>query len=126
MRGPLAPPPVPIAATRRESFEDLVLDAAEKIDSHLMREHDVSLAEVEFTVEDIPVFAVGDEPAVVPFGRATAGTADRRPSIVIYRRTIELRSEAGEERAELVHDAVVEQVADLLDIDPDEVDPGFD
>ena len=48
------------------------------------------------------------------------------PRIVLYRRTIELRSELGEDRAELVHDALVEQVADLLGLDEDDVDPGFD
>ena len=126
MRGPLARPPVPLAASRREEFEDLVLAAAERIDTHLLLERRISLDDVEFVVEDMPVFAEDDEPDVVPFGRVEEATASSPALVVVYRRTIELRSELGEERAELVHDAVVEQVADLLGLDADEVDPGFD
>ena len=125
MRGPLARPPVPLAATRRESFEDLVLDAAEKIDAHLARTADRSLDDVGFAIEDVPVFAAGEEPDVVPLGHVVEAEGEDPPTIVIHRRTIELRSEDGEDRAELVHDAVVEQVAALLGLDPDDLDPGY-
>ena len=126
MRGPLAQPPVPIAGSRREFFDDLVLDAAENISAFLQDERGTSLDAVDFVVEDMPVFEVGEEPDEVPFGRVEAGTIQTPPTVVIYRRTIELRSEDGPERAELVHDAVVEQVAELLGLDPDDIDPGFD
>ena len=58
--------------------------------------------------------------------RVQEQTATAPPTVVIYRRTIELRTDVGTERAELVHDAVVEQVAELLGLDPDDIDPGFD
>ena len=126
MRGPLAPPHIPIAATRLEEFGDLVADAVEHIDAHLRHEHEVSLERVRFVVEDFPLFAAGDEPAVVPFGRVEAASGPRPATVVVYRRTLELRSEDGDERAELVHDALVEQIADLLDMDADDVDPGYE
>ena len=127
MRGPLARPPVPLAGTRREEFDDLVLDAAERISAYLQDELGTSLDHVDFLVEDLPVFEPGEEPDVVPFGRHAAAEPPGRPAtVVIYRRTIELRSEEGAERAELVHDAVLEQVAELLGLDPDDIDPGYE
>ena len=126
MRGPLAVPPVPIAATRREEFEDLVEDAAEKVDELLRDERDTGLHGVRFVVEEFPVFGPGQEPDVVPFGRVEDASAAHGPTIVVYRRTIELRTDVGEERAELVHDAVVELIAEMLGADPDDIDPGFD
>ena len=112
---------------RPQSFEDLVVDAAEKIEAHLVRmDADASLAGVEYTVIDVPHFPAGEEPAVVPFGRIVLGGPDRPHEIVIYRRSIELRSEEGDERAELVHDAVVEQVTDLLGMVEDDIDPGYE
>lgn len=126
MRGPLARPPVPLAFTRREEFEDLVVAAAERLDAHLLLNHGTSLDAVEFAVEDMPFFSPADEPDVVPFGRIDEAAPPASAVIVLYRRTIELRTEPGDERAELVHDALVELVADLLGLDADEIDPGYD
>jgi len=125
MRGPLARPPVPIARSRREDFEDLVVDAAERIEAHLARERDLVLTDVAFAVEDMPFFPPGEEPDVVPFGRVEDSGDGHGPLVVVYRRTLELRSDDDEELAELVHDAVVEQVAELLGLDVDDVDPGY-
>ncbi len=50
-------------------------------------------------------------------GRATAAR------VVVYRRPLEARAADREDLADLVHDVVVDQVARLLQIDPDEVDP---
>ncbi len=52
----------------------------------------------------------------------------RRPTttparVVVYRRPLEARALDRAELAELVRDVVVDQVARLLDLDPDEVDP---
>ena len=104
----------------------MVLAAAERIDDHLVLDRGITLLDVEFVVEEMPVFEVGREPEVVPFGRIEPAGQGGPAVVVIYRRTIELRSDLGEERAELVHDAVVEQVAELLDLDVDDVDPGFE
>ncbi|MBW3615999.1 MAG: metallopeptidase family protein [Actinobacteria bacterium] len=64
----------------------------------------------------------------VPLGRLLpAGTDSRgRPTaarVVVYRRPLEARAADRTELAELVHDVVVDQVARLLQLDPDEVDP---
>src|SRR4051812_15286177 len=50
LRGRLVPAEVPLARSRAEQFDDLVLDAVEDIERRWERE----LAGVEFAVEDVP------------------------------------------------------------------------
>ena len=50
LRGRLVPADVPLARSRAEQFDDLVLDAVEDIERRWERE----LAGVEFAVEDVP------------------------------------------------------------------------
>ena len=93
-------------------------------------------------VIDVPVVPDGPTEAMVygtdviedgnvPLARLlAAGTGpDGRPTpprIVVYRRPLEARSMDRADLADLVHDVVVEQVANLLGLDPDEVDPSDD
>ena len=139
MRGPLAHPPVPIARTRREEFHDVVLDAAERIASYVASElgttleaRGLVLEDVAFAVEDVPPPAPPDmgtsedDIPVVPLGRVDHAVGARPATVVVYRRPVDLRTDSDAERAELVHDIVVEQLADLLDVDPDDIDPGYE
>src|SRR3712207_2635859 len=50
LRGRLVPTDVPLARSRAEQFDDLVLDAVEDLERRWERE----LAGVEFAVEDVP------------------------------------------------------------------------
>ena len=125
LRGPLLPAELPGARTRAERFDDLVLDAVERLD----RSWSEQLQSVEFAVEDVPP---GENPQTtgpadrVPLGRLFRPTREHPARIVVYRRPVESRS-SGEDRelAVLVHDVVVEQVAELLGLDPGTVDPGY-
>lgn len=137
MRGPLARPPVPIALTRSQTFDELVLDAAERISAHIESERGTGLGDVAFVVEDVPDLAadptadfasdfITDLPRDVPLGRIEERTPTTPPTVVVYRRPVEARAGRGRELTELVHDVVVEQVADLLGTDPDDVDPGYE
>jgi hypothetical protein len=79
LRGELAPRGVPLARTRSEAFDDLILDAVEDLE----RSWAAELAEVEFAVEDVPVVSTmvaGFDPEViddngVPLGRLVRPTA---------------------------------------------------
>ncbi|MGA5769491.1 metallopeptidase family protein [Streptomyces pseudogriseolus] len=123
MRGPIAPPQVPLAASRAETFADLVQDSVERLERRWPQ-----LADIDFLVQDVPRLdgAAGsgwDE--TVPLG-GTVTARDGRPArVVIYRRPVEIRSKGRDERAALVHEVVVEQVADLLGLTPDTVDPRY-
>lgn len=124
MRGPMAPPQVPLSVSRSDAFDDLVRDAADRLERRWPQ-----LAEVEFAVQEVPPARAGDEPDdVVPLGRLIPAGASGRESpnrIVIYRRPVEIRAKSRDERALLVHEVVVEQVAELLGLSPETVDPRY-
>ncbi|MFC3994889.1 metallopeptidase family protein [Nocardiopsis sediminis] len=119
LRGPLAPPEVPIARSRAQIFDDLVLDAVERLERVWARE----LANVEFLVEDVPRVPAGvTADDGIPFSRLeSAGAGQAR--IIVYRRPVEIRTKDPEEMALLVYDTVVEEVANLLGLEPETVDP---
>ncbi len=126
LRGRLVPASLPLARTRAEIFDDLVLDTVESLEQRYSRE----LAGVEFAVEEVPpelnvydtdVLEDGD----VPLARLLPGRPDRGdtpPRIVLYRRPLEFRAVDRDDLADLVHDVIVEQVANLLGLDPDDVE----
>ncbi|MGQ0626468.1 MAG: metallopeptidase family protein [Sporichthyaceae bacterium] len=125
LRGPLAPAGNPCARTRNEEFNDLVLDAVERLERRWRRE----LAVVEFAVEAVPpapaIPPEGLVDAGAPLGRLQPGGAGHPARVVIYRRPVEARTRGRSERAVLVQDVVVEQVAQLLGLDPEAIDPGY-
>jgi hypothetical protein len=122
MRGPIAPPQVPLALSRADAFDDLVRDAADRLERRWPQ-----LADVEFAVQDVPwpQDAPASDADPVPLGRLIAAAKDRPSRIVIYRRPVEIRAKNRDERALLVHEIVVEQVAELLGLSPENVDPKY-
>ena len=124
MRGPLAPAEAPISRTRAERFDELVRDEAHRLGQRWSQQ----LAGVEFAVEEVPPIeprVLGTD--VVPLSRLIPAANGRPPRIVLYRRPIEARGGDDErDRARLVRDVVVEQVADLLGLAPESIDPTYD
>jgi predicted Zn-dependent protease with MMP-like domain len=125
MRGPIAPPQVPLAMSRSEAFDELVRDAADRLERRWPQ-----LAEVEFAVQEVPPpgaerFDGKLTDDAVPLGRLITADKDGPNRIVVYRRPVEIRAKTGEERAVLVHEIVVEQVAELLGLSPENVDPRY-
>jgi len=114
---------VPAWRSRRDRFDDRVLDAVERLEQRWADQLDG----VEFAVEDIPP----SDPAPwehdeVPLGRFFPAEGELPPRVVVYRRPVESRAPDGPEAGALVHDVVVEQVAHLLDVEPSAVDPRYD
>lgn len=146
LRGLLAPSNVPLAHTRADAFDALVLQAVD----HLRPQIDAELAGMEFAVEDVPPIAMpgsaGSElgydsdvldDSGVPLSRIyRTGIGHLTvPVIVLYRRPLESRVKRGRNEAELaglldladlIHDVVVEQVARLLGRAPEDIDPPAD
>ncbi|MFE3329545.1 metallopeptidase family protein [Streptomyces sp. NPDC059176] len=116
MRGPVAPPQVPLSVSRAESFHDLVRDSVERLERRWPQ-----LAEVEFLVREVPTA----EDGTVPLGSSSPAGKGLPARITIYRRPVEIRTKNRDERALLVHEVVVEQVADLLGLSPESVDPRY-
>jgi len=127
LRGALVPPHLPLARKPAEQFDDLVLDVVEHLDQRWRQQ----LAALEFAVEDVPppelLVDEHGQPAVplarlLPAGTDPSGAA-YPPRIVVFRRPLEARARGPEDLADLVHDVVVDEVARLLGLDPDIVDP---
>jgi predicted Zn-dependent protease with MMP-like domain len=122
LRGPLVPREVPAWRSRRDRFDERVLDAVERLEQRWAQQ----LEGVEFAVEDIPP----SDPAPwehdeVPLGRFFPAQGDLPARVVVYRRPVESRAPEGPEVGALVHEVVVEQVAHLLGLAPEQVDPSY-
>jgi len=121
LRGPLAPPHLPLSRTPAERFDDLVLDAVEHLEEHWSAE----LEGLEFAVEDVPPpDAIVDD--VVPLSRTVPAAPGRPARIVVFRRPVEARALDAADLADLVLDVVVTEVARELGVDPDVLDPPED
>jgi predicted Zn-dependent protease with MMP-like domain len=120
VRGPLMPSTLPGYRTRGELFDELVLDAVERLE----RRWSAQLEGVEFAVEDVPPSDPAPwERGEVPLGRLFPADPPLPTRIVVYRRPVETRADDREDLAHLVNDVVVEQVAHLVGVEPEEVDP---
>lgn len=120
IRGEVAPPDVPFSRTRAERFDELVLDAVESLERRWREQLD----KVEFAVEDVPSLEGWDRDWV-PLSRAFPAEGALPARVVVYRRPVESRAAAGPDRRSLVRDVVTEEVAELLGVEPDEVDPDY-
>lgn len=122
IRGPLAPPTSPATRTRGERFGDLVLDAVDR----LRPRWSPYLDAVDVEVVDVPspqdVEALGG----VPLAGHREAAGARPASLVVYRRPVELRAKEPAARRDLVRDLVAEELADLIGIDPADLDPDYD
>ncbi len=113
------PSDLPVFRSRAQAFDDLVLDAVERLERLWARE----LANVDFLVEDVPPIPPhGTLTETIPFSRLENDPSGRA-RIVVYRRPVEIRTKDPEEMALLVHETVVEEVANLLGVEPESVDP---
>jgi predicted Zn-dependent protease with MMP-like domain len=141
LRGRLTPPEVPLSRTRADQFDDVVREAV----AHLDHRWSAELAEVEFVVDEVPPpeplledasgGAGAEDDAIdlespaeqVRLSRllpaSGSGRHTRPPQIVLYRRPLELRALDQDDLAELVLDVLIHEVADLLGVGPEVIDP---
>jgi predicted Zn-dependent protease with MMP-like domain len=130
---------VPISRTRADQFDDVVREAV----AHLDHRWSAELAEVEFVVDEVPPPETGDELGPDGFSpeaivlepmayevrlskllpASGSGRHTRPPQIVLYRRPLELRALDRDDLAELVLDVLIHDVADLLGVGPEVIDP---
>jgi Zincin-like metallopeptidase len=129
IRGVLAPARVPLSLTRAQRFDEYVLDAVELVEHAV--EADEALVErlgvIEFGIEEVPPDAAllaaesGAEP--LPLARSDAATSTTAGRVVLYRRPVELRTPDLQDRASLVHELVVDELAELLGVPVEQLDP---
>ena len=122
LRGPGLLPGSPArsrARTPRDRFDSLVLDVVAELEAR-WSDH---LGLVEYAVEDIPQIPDTWAPDRVPLSSLVRGSGATPSRLVVFRRPIEHRCDTREELEALVLTVVVEQVADLLNVAPEVVDP---
>lgn len=108
--------------TPSERFDDLVIDAATRLE----RLWGKPLPDIQFAVEAVPPSDPAPwEDRDLPLGRLFPARRGLASQIVLYRRPIETRAHGARDLASLVEDVVTEQVAACLGIRPDELDPGY-
>jgi predicted Zn-dependent protease with MMP-like domain len=119
---------VPLHRSRAEQFGDLVLEAVARLEPRWESE----LSHIEFAVQEVPDHdPPEDAPDAVPLASLDPGEPDpddpaHGPRIILYRRALMARAEDDEELADLVLDVVVEEVARLLGVEPETIDPDYD
>lgn len=124
MRGPgVLPrvPGVPEQRTARERFDELVLDIVADLDERWSDR----LGLLEYAVEDTPQVPDDWHPETVPLSSLVRGAKGAPTRLVVFRRPIEHRAEGRSDLEALVLTVVVEQVAELLGIDAELVDPRY-
>ncbi|GAA2125683.1 metallopeptidase family protein [Nocardioides bigeumensis] len=125
MRGPevLSPEPGRSARpTARERFDELALRIVAEIDDRWQDR----LGLLEYAVEDAPQVPDDWHPDTVPLSSLIRGTGPQATRLVLFRRPIEHRSETRADLEAMVLTVVVEQVAELLGIPAEDVDPRYE
>ena len=130
LRGPLAlanpyssrPAQPARPATKADFFTLAVQEAVERVAQHCPD----ALVGVTFGVEDVPYLETAWSGDQVPLAAAIDGDADHLSRVVVYRRPVEARAQDDLDLAEIVREVVTEQVAALLGVPPQEIDPGLD
>ena len=129
LRGRLVPPGVPLYRSRAQQFDDIVLEAVARLEPRWEAE----LSGVEFAVQEVPDADTIGEDEGVPLARIMDGSPDTSdpgnpatgPRIVLFRRPLLARAEDEDELSELIFDVVVEELAEILGVDPEVIDPGY-
>jgi predicted Zn-dependent protease with MMP-like domain len=134
VRGLLYPATLPAARSRSERFDAIVLDALEPIDDRWHAELD----RLDVAIDEVPEITDCDPATVtwgsdvvedgnIPLARLVPAGVDHaglptRARIVLYRRPLETRAQDSGDLSDLVHEVLVEQVANYLGVDPDTID----
>jgi predicted Zn-dependent protease with MMP-like domain len=124
MRGPAViprQPGVPELPTARERFDELALDIVSSVDQRWQDR----LGLVEYAVEDTPQIPDDWDSPTVPLSSLVRGSGTTPTRLVLFRRPIEHRVENRADLEALLLTVIVEQMAELLGIDPDDVDPRY-
>lgn len=124
MRGPAvlpSRPGSPETPTAAERFDELVLAAV----ADLEERWGDRLGLVEYAVEEVPSLPDDWSPGRVPLSSLVRGSRAAATRVVLFRRPIEHRAETRQDLQALVLTVLVEQVAELLAMPPEDVHPRY-
>ena len=124
LRGPAVvprSPDRPERRTQRERFDATALRVIAEIDER-WQDH---LGLVEYAVEDTPTLPPDWHLEQVPLSALVRGAGTEPTRLVLFRRPIEHRCATRLDVEAMVLTLVVEQVAELLNLTPEQVDPRY-
>ncbi|WP_104055196.1 MULTISPECIES: metallopeptidase family protein [unclassified Arthrobacter] len=123
LRGELIPAHLAGFRSRSERFDTWVLESAQRLE----RLWGESIQSYQFVVQDIPpgLEELAATRGNIPFGAGTPAAGPRPAVITVYRHPIESAARGLVPVSELIHDVVVEQLATLIGMDPETVDPTY-
>lgn len=114
-------PGEPETATGREVFDALALAAVADLEARWGDR----LGLVEYAVEEVPSLPDDWAAGTVPLSSLVRGSGARPTRIVLFRRPIEHRAESRLDLQALVLTVLVEQLAELLGLNPEDVHPRY-
>ncbi|WRH24391.1 hypothetical protein GC088_04330 [Arthrobacter sp. JZ12] len=123
LRGELIPSHLPGSRTRSERFEDWVMESAQRLE----RLWGDRIQDVQIIVQEIPtgLEQMSRDALRGLLGACEPAVPGRPATITVYRLPIEMAAKGYVPANELVHDVVVEQMAELLGMTPEAVDPAY-
>jgi len=116
-----AVPGRPALRTRRERFDDIALGIVTEVDARWQDR----LGLVEYAVEDTPQLPDDWTSETVPLSSLVRGSGTTPTRLVLFRRPIEHRCPTRTDLEALLLTVIVEQVAELLGLDAEDVDPRY-
>lgn len=124
--GPLAPDAVPARQTGAERFDRLALAVLADVVDQAPDDLTDALARIELAVEEIPVLPKGWSERSVPLASYVDPAGGRPGRLVLFRRPLEHRAPTRVELDALLLTVVVEQLAEVLGRDPEELHPDYE
>ena len=127
MRGPaflpgdLARAGVPARRRPYEKFDAIALGVM----NELWERFPEALAPVQLGVEEVPMLPDAWSPEAVPLATFAQAQGNQPARVILLRKPIEHRARNRDDLEALIFTVLVEQVAEVLGIDPEEVHPEY-
>lgn len=115
---------MPARPTSRERFDDIVVAIGDAVEKRWERELR-GVGSLEYAVEDTPLLPTDWALESTPLASMVRGSGGRPHRFVLFRRPIEHRAPDREDLEALVLTLIVENVAELLGIPAEDVDPRY-
>lgn len=124
--GPLAPRGVPARMADAERFDRLALAVVSDVVEQAPDSVAEGLARIELAVEEIPVLPAGWSERSVPLASYVDPAGGRPGRLVLFRRPLEHRAPTRLELDALLLTVVVEQLAEVAGMAPEDLYPDYD
>lgn len=112
----------PLQRTAGERFDAIAITFMRE----LWRRWPEDLGEVELGVEEVPLLPDSWHGDSVPLSTYVPARGDTPARLVLLRRPIEHRTEHPDDLRAVILTVLIDQVAEILGLDPDDVHPGYE